>query len=79
MNMDILYNSDNFYVLEYLYGRGYEVMDKNAGRGTFLLGDVADRFRTSMIGAIQEDASVEHVDEFLAGFGLLSNYSTTLH
>ena len=69
--MDILYNSDNFYVLEYLYGRGYEVMDKNVGRGTFLLGDVADRFRSSMIGAIKEDASIEHVDEFLAGFGVL--------
>jgi hypothetical protein len=79
MNMDILYNSNNFYVLECLYGHGYEVMDKNAGRGTFLLGDVADRFRTSMIGALKEDASVEHVDEFLAGFGAMSNYSTTLH
>jgi hypothetical protein len=79
MDMDILYNSDNFYVLEYLYGRGYEVLDKNAGRGTFFLGDVAESFRTSMIGAIQEDASVEHVDEFLANFALLSNYSITLH
>jgi len=79
MDMDILYNSENFYVLEYLYGRGYEVLDKNAGRGTFLLGEVADSFRSSMIGAIQEDASVEHLDEFLEGLGVISNYSITLH
>lgn len=77
--MDVLYNSENFYVLEYLFGRGYEVLDKHAGRGTFFLGDVADQFRSSMIGCIQEDASVEHVDEFLARFGAMSNYSITLH
>ncbi len=79
MDMDILYNSENFYVLEYLFGRGYEVLDKNAGRGTFFLGDAADSFRTSMIGAIQEDASVEHLDEFLEGLGVISNYSITVH
>ena len=77
--MNLLYDSDNYYVLEYSFGQGYEVVDKYAGRGTFLLGDVADRFRISMIGAIKEDPSIEHVDEFLSGFGVLSNYSTTLH
>ena len=79
MDMNVLYNSDNYYVLEYLFGQGYEVVDKHAGRGTFLMGDVADKFRTSIFGAIQEDPTVEHVDEFLSGFGVLSNYSTTLH
>ncbi len=77
--MTLLYISDNYYVLEYLFGLGYEVVNTQAGRGTFLLGDVADRFRTSMIGAIEEDPSIEHVDEFLSGFGVLGNYATTLH
>ena len=77
--MNLLYNSDNYYVLEYLFGRGYEVVDKHAGRGTFFQGDVADGFRISMIGTIEEDPSVEHVDEFLSGFGALSNCSTRLH
>ena len=79
MDMNLLYNSDNYYVLEYLLGQGYEVVDKHAGRGTFLLGDVACRFRISMMGAIEENPTVEHIDEFLSGFGVLSNYSTTLH
>jgi len=79
MDMNLLYNSDNYYVLEYLFGHGYEVVDKHAGRGTFLLGDVAEKFRASMIGALNEDPSIERVDEFLSGFGGLSNYSTSVH
>ena len=49
MNMNILYNSNHYFVLEYLAGNGYEVVDKYLGRGTFLAGEVASRFRKSNI------------------------------
>jgi hypothetical protein len=44
-----------------------------------LQGNVADRFRESMIGALGEDPSAEHVDEFLSDFGVLMNFSLTVH
>ena len=77
--MNIVYNSDNYYVVEYPIQHGYEVVDKQNGRGTYLQGNTADRFRESMIGALGEDPSVEHVDEFLSDFGVLMNFSLTVH
>lgn len=79
MNMNILYNSNHYFVLEYLAGNGYEVVDKYLGRGTFLAGEVASRFCKSIIGAIEEDPSFEHVDEFLHDFGGPIDYRATLH
>ena len=78
-NMNIVYNSDNYYVVEYPQQHGYEVVDKQAGRGTYFGGNVAERFRVSMIGALGVDPSPEHVDEFLCDFGGLITFSTTLH
>ena len=76
--MNIVYNSDNYYVVEYPQ-HGYEVVDKQAGRGTYFEGDVAEKFRVSMMGAVGEDASPEHVDEFLSDFGGLINYPAIVH
>ncbi len=64
--MNIVYNSDNYYVVEYPVQHGYEVVDKQSSRGTYFQGDVADKFRESMLGALGEDPSPEHVDEFLS-------------
>ena len=77
--MNIVYNSDNYYVVEYPQQHGYEVVDKQASRGTFFQGDVAEKFRTSMLGACGEDPSAEHVDEFLSEFGGLISFSMTMH
>ena len=77
--MNIVYNSDNYYVVEYPQEHGYEVVDKQSSRGTYFHGDVADRFRASMIGALGEDPSPEHVDEFLSDFGVLIDFSMTVH
>ena len=43
--MNIVYNSDNYYVVEYPQQLGYEVVDKQSGRGTYFQGDVAAKFR----------------------------------
>ena len=77
--MNIVYNSENYYVVEYPQQHGYEVVDKQASRGTYFQGDVAERFRTSMLGTLGEDPSPEHVDEFLSDFGVLINFPMTLH
>ena len=77
--MNIVYNSENFYVVEYPTQHGYEVVDKQSARGTYFQGDVAEKFRSSMMGAIGEDPSAEHIDEFLSEFGAPLNFPLTLH
>lgn len=77
--MNIIYNSDNYYVVEYSAQHGYELVDKRTQRGTFFQGDVADRFAQSMRNAVSENASVEHVDEFLGNFDVLMNLPLVYH
>ena len=77
--MNIVYNSDNYYVVEYPVQHGYEVVDKQSSRGTYFQGDVAERFRDSMLGVMSEDSSSDHVDEFLSDFGVLINFPMVVH
>ena len=77
--MNVIYNSDNYYVVEYPSQHGYELVDKHAARGTYLSGDTADKFLESMKTAISEDASAEHVDEFLDQFDVLFNLPVVFH
>jgi hypothetical protein len=55
------------------------VVDKQSSRGTYFEGSVAEKFRESMMGALGEDPSTEHVDEFLSDFGVLINFPMTIH
>lgn len=77
--MNVIYNSDNYYVVEYPAQRGFELVDKQAARGTFLYGEAADKFAESMKDAVAEDASAEHVDEFLDGFNVLFTLPVVYH
>ena len=77
--MNVIYNSDNYYVVEYPAEHGYELVDKHAARGGYLYGDAADKFLESMKTAIAEDASAEHVDDFLDQFDLLLNLPVVFH
>lgn len=79
MTMNIIYASDNYYVVEYPGQHGYELVDKRSQRGTFFQGDVADRFKQSLQAAVAEEASVERVDEFLGGFDILLNQPLVVH
>jgi len=77
--MDIIYNSERYWVVEYPAGFGYELVDKRSARGTYFQGDVAEKFAISMKLALAEDASVEHVDEFLDNFDVLMNVPVVYH
>jgi hypothetical protein len=79
MKMNIIYSSDNFYVVEYPAQHGYELVDKRSQRGTFFQGDVAERFIRSMQDAVADEASVERVDDFLGGFDILLNQPMVVH
>ena len=77
--MNVVYNSDNYYVVEYPAEHAYELVDKRNARGTFFQGDVAEKFAQSMQGAIAEEASAEHIDEFLGSFDILLNMPVVYH
>ena len=77
--MNIIYTSDNYYVVEYPAQHGYELVDKRSQRGTFFQGDVADRFAKSLQDAVAEEPSVEQVDEFLGSFEVLLNQPLAVH
>ncbi|MEI8035260.1 MAG: DUF3567 family protein, partial [Betaproteobacteria bacterium] len=67
--MNVVYNSENYYVVEYAEHMGFELVDKLGRRSAFFYGDSAQRFAESINGAIAQDASRELIDEFLGNFG----------
>jgi hypothetical protein len=78
--MNVIYNSENYYVVEYPAQHGYELVDKQCQRGAFFQGDVADKFAQSLRDVVGQDgASVECVDDFLADFDVLMNQSVLFH
>ena len=77
--MNIIYASDNYYVVEYPAQHGYELVDKRSQRGTFFQGDVADRFAKSLQDTVAAEPSEERVDEFLGGFDILLNQPLVVH
>ena len=79
MAMNIIYASDNYYVVEYPTQHGYELVDKRVQRGTYFQGDVADRFKQSLQAAVAEDASIERVDDFLGSFDILLTQPLVVH
>ncbi|MBC7780967.1 MAG: DUF3567 family protein [Proteobacteria bacterium] len=77
--MNLVYNSPQFYVLEYPAQHGYELVDKHSGRGAFIQGEFALKFRSSIQDAAAEDPSIEHIDEFLENFQPLMTLPVVLH
>ena len=77
--LNILYDSENFYVAEFSSGNGVELVDKQSARGGYFDGVVAARLRASM-ARLQSDAQGEDVmDEFLGTYGALLTNSVWLH
>ena len=68
--MQIIYNSEQYYVVAYPVEEAYEVVDKTIGRGSFFRGDLALRFRDSIRVAAAADPSADAIDEFISDFGL---------
>ncbi len=77
--MNVLYNSENYYVVEFPGQRGVELVDKHRGRGAFLEGAVEVKFRASMADLVSHDQSAESVDEFLGHYDALLNNRVLLH
>lgn len=77
--MNLVYNSETFYVLEYPAQHGYELVNKHTGRGAFIQGEIALHFRNSITDAASRDDSVENIDEFLENFQPLMTLPVVMH
>ena len=77
--MNVIYNSNNYYVVEYTGRRSFELVDKHAQRSTFMDGQVADRFVESINSVIAKDASPENIDEFLDNLDMATALPLVYH
>lgn len=87
--MELLYNSDNFAVLQIevpeaagqgVAGRGgFEIVDKFARKEIFLQGVVAERFQAGVQELVAQGPSVEALDDYIAGFTVLAQQPVVLH
>lgn len=77
--MNVLYDSPHFYMAEFDGSEGIELVDKAAGRGGFLEGDVANKLRASMLHLFSDHPTVESVDEFLENYDALLTNPIVLH
>jgi ABC-type ATPase with predicted acetyltransferase domain len=77
--MNVMYNSENYYVVEFPGRHGIELVDKTMGRAGFLEGEVEEKFRASMADLAAGEPSVELVDEFLGHYDALLINNIALH
>ncbi|MDA8109288.1 MAG: DUF3567 family protein [Betaproteobacteria bacterium] len=77
--MNVLYDSQNYYVAEYPEHHGIELVDKASGRGAYLEGEVETSFRSSIVRLISNDPGDESVDEFLGRYDALMTNPLVLH
>jgi len=87
--MQMLYNSDSYAVVVFelpavasgVAGTGgYEIVDKFAGKETFISGSLAETFKTGVEALIQEDSpSEEDIDDYIASFSALMQQPLVLH
>jgi hypothetical protein len=77
--MNVMYNSENYYVVEFPGRHGIELVDKTTGRAGFLEGPVEVKFRAGMATLAAAEPTVETVDEFLGHYDALLLHSVAFH
>jgi Protein of unknown function (DUF3567) len=77
--MNLVYNSDNYSVVEYPTVASFELIDKLGKTCAFISGDAALKFRNSMQGVIALSPTVESIDEFLDDYEPAVEQHLTFH
>ncbi len=77
--VNVMYNSENYCVVEFPGRGGIELVDKTTGRGGFLEGAVEVKFRASMADLAAGEPNIESVDEFLGHYDALLTNPMVLH
>ncbi|HVB48870.1 MAG TPA: DUF3567 family protein [Burkholderiales bacterium] len=77
--MNVLYDSQNYYVAEYPEHGGIELVDKASGRGAYLEGEIETSFRSSMVHLFSDDPSDDSLDELFGHYDALMTNPLVLH
>jgi len=77
--LNILYDSEHYYVAEFSAGSGVELVDKQACRSGYLEGMVAARLRACVARMRSDEQGEDAVDEFLCTYDALLTNSVRLH
>jgi hypothetical protein len=92
--MQMLYNSDNFAVVQFsvpaagesesagadaLTRGGYEIVDKFARKEIFIDGALAEHFKLGVEALIRTDPTEEEMDTYVEGFAALAQQPVLLH
>jgi len=90
--MLMLYNSDNFAVMQFevadptrshdtlaLTRGGYEIVDKFARKEIFIEGALAESFKQGVEALIETSPSEEEIDDYLERFSSLMQHPLILH
>ncbi len=77
--MEVVFNSPTLYVVTYPDRDGVEVIDKRKGRGAFMSGGTAQRFRRELVEVVAQQGGPEAVDEVVEHFDALLTQPAVLH
>jgi Protein of unknown function (DUF3567) len=89
--MQMLYNSENFAVVQFgdladasdtpqpLTRGGFEIVDKNARREIYIEGVVADSFKRGVEELVATSPSEEDLDEYVSRYAALAQQPVVLH
>lgn len=93
--MQMLYNSDNYAVVEIeltaadmpeppsvacsLTRGGYEIVDKFARKELFIEGAMAERFKVGVDALIESSPSIEEFDAYVEGFAGMAQQPVVMH
>lgn len=91
--MQMLYNSENFAVVQFsvplqgdvpagaagLTRGGYEIVDKFARKEIYIDGALAEHFKQGVEALIETDPTEEEMGTYVEGFAALAQQPVTLH
>ena len=85
--MLMLYNSDNFAVVQFEADDGsatparggYEIVDKFARKEIFLEGALAEQFKAGVDALVEQGPTEEELDAFIGRYGAMAQQPLVLH
>ena len=83
--MNILFNSQNYFVAEVPEPAGFEIVDKFTGKGAFIGGHMALSIRASFQAMVSKHAdkgegiSPDEIEDFLRNYDALLNQRVVYH
>lgn len=77
--MQIVFDSQSYYIADYPVLDGIEVIDKRSGLSTFLRDETAQRFRREFIELAQSNAGTDQLDDLIDHYGALMTQRTVYH